>query len=152
MIRGVDEDEALAEIAAEERARREAQDLITNAVRRNDLDGRFAGIWVEDDERVLVIAVTADAEEIKRELRAIASTAMRVVAVEHSYRELDALAEAILSEAERLGVRWSAVGVDECANRVNVMLEDLGAPASHTLRRHFEGRPIDWEEGTVVAA
>jgi hypothetical protein len=107
-------------------------------------------VWRDDE--TLVVAGTADAEQIERDLRAIASAEMRVVTAEHSHRALEELADAVLEEADRLGADWASIGVDDVGNRVEAMLEDHDAPASRALQRRFADSPIHWGEDKIFAA
>jgi hypothetical protein len=145
-----DVDREIAAIEGHERSRAHAQHVIVDAA-RSAFSDRLGGVWVEDDQETLVISVTGDPTSVESALRSLASTPLRVVAARHTLIELEALAERVWSTADEVGAPLYATGIIEPANRVEVMLEDLQAPASVRLRERFKRHPISWIEGSVEA-
>jgi hypothetical protein len=137
---------------AESRAWYAAQRAILSAVRGGASAPRFAGSWVDADGVCLVVAMTGDVHEAERQLRAVARIPVRLVQATRPLAELETLCEVVLTEGERLGALLSAVGVDVVDNCVEVMLEDLDAPASYDLRKRFGDQPVTWTEGSVALA
>jgi hypothetical protein len=134
-----DVDREIAAIEGHERSRAHAQHVIVDAA-RSAFSDRLGGVWVEDDPT-----------SVESALRSLASTPLRVVAARHTLIELEALAERVWSTADEVGAPLYATGIIEPANRVEVMLEDLQAPASVRLRERFKRHPISWIEGSVEA-
>jgi len=125
---------------------------LTVAIRTGLLQQTYAGCW-QDGDGTLVVAVTTDPDGATRRLRKISPQArFRVVTAEHSFAELETLAEAIWQKGDRIHAPVVATGIDEKANRVTVTLERVDAPSSQALREQFASQPVDWEEGTVEAA
>jgi NAD(P)-dependent dehydrogenase (short-subunit alcohol dehydrogenase family) len=134
----------------EDPGRRSAWYPLAQAIQDGLLGGEYAGRWRENG--TLVVAVTANPDAATEKLKAVAPSApVRVVVHEHSLADLEALRDDVLAEADRCGAPWSAGDVDVVLNRVEVMLADLGLPASLRLRERFAGAPVVWQEGTVVA-
>lgn len=142
------------EVAALERHERErdtGQRAIVAAARRR-FANRLGGIWLEDDQETVVIAVTGDLDQVADELRTIAPVNFRVVSARWTLAELEALCEEVSTVADELHAPLASAGVMEAENQVEVMLSDLQAPSSLALRQRFRDKPVVWIEGTVFAA
>ena len=141
----------IAALERHERERDEGQRAIRAAACRHFGD-RLAGIWVQDDQETVVVAVTGDRDHVAAELRTVAPVNLRVVVARHTLVELEALCGEVLAAADELDAPLAAIAVMEVENTVEVMLEDLRAPSSLALRERFQDQPIVWVEGTVYAA
>lgn len=151
----VDDVELDAEIERIERAELEEElrwARFVDAIEEGAVGPGYAGRWADHCGRY----VAATAGDVTAASAALAEACpdldVRVVPVERSLSELEALQERLISRAIGLDAGFSAAGVLERENRIEVMLVDLDAPAARTLRREFDGHPIDWVEGEVVLA
>ena len=146
-----DVDREIERLEHEEERREAGWGAVIDLARSAEFGDRLAGIWQEED--VLYVAVTDGRERADAALAGVAGGAPVVVTLaEHPLHALEALAERIWAEDERLGAGLGATGVMEQENRVEAMVADLAAPAAVTLRARFAGEPVTWVEGTVVAA
>lgn len=141
-------DRVIARMEREVAARDAARAALIVAARELP-SARLAGIWRE--EETIVVAVTRARAETERRLRAASGAALRVTQVEHALATLEAICDAIVREADVLGVP-AGVGVDVAANRAVVTLERLDLPGSRALRERFVDQPVTWEEGIAEPA
>ncbi len=151
----VDDTELDAEIERLEREELEEElrwSRFVDAIEGGAVGPGYAGRWTDDNGRY-VSATAGDAAAARAALAAACPDLdVQVISVGRSLLELEALLERLIIRADALRAGFSSGGVVEQENRVEVMLVDLDAPAAGTLRREFNGEPIDWIEGEVVAA
>ena len=129
----------------------DAERRIVHAAADGELGPTFAGVWRED--ALLIVAVTREPAAMAEELARIAPGAsVTVVLHEHSYAELERLADEVFAEIQRQGAEWASLSVDVTGNAVDVGVADLDAPAVQALMRRFAGRPVVWGVEEIYAA
>lgn len=149
-----DLDAELRLIEAEEQRQDEAQRRWRKVIDEEPVASIYAGSWFSsEDAGSYTVAVTERAEAVAELLRAAApDVSIRVVTYQHSHRALEALAESVLSAADRVGAPLAHIGVDHQMNLVEAAFEDLAHPAVRSLHTQFSQEPIRWTQDKVVLA
>ena len=154
MLRRMDDlDREIARIEAAERRNERAWRRVDAEIAGGPLSRTFAGSWLRGDQESLVVAFTTEVEAAAAQLRAAVPDApLEVVQRPRTLRALEELEAEVVEAASRLAQEISYTGIDLDDSVVEAMLEDLENAATQSLQRQFDGRPVRWSEGIVVAA